>query len=318
MDRIEALREGTCFPSQIQIVLSDLCNQNCNFCAYRSENGFNSEFFGGNPNRMLPTETVLKILDDLKGKVSAVQFTGGGEPLLHKDHLMIFTYAHFLGYKMGLVTNGTKFSDDSIYSKFDWIRVSLDAGTKDTYEKTRESKLFDRVIRNLENLPKGPVTGVGFVVTKDNYHEIRQAVELCNGKVDYIRFSAVFGDDSDYGQIYHRIKATIENCKEDFDIEIYDLFGERVDDLKQGSPDYEFCGYQYFNTYIGGNQKVYRCCTTAYTPHGEIGDLTKESITDILSRERPLDARECKICQFNDKNKVINYLIGTPVHVDFV
>src|SRR6185436_9951432 len=81
-------------------------------CAYRSSNGFSIEQFAGvngekNPNRKITTAKAIEILDDCGSLgVKAIQFTGGGEPTVHPDHLLIFEYAQNMGLETSLVTNG--------------------------------------------------------------------------------------------------------------------------------------------------------------------------------------------------------------------
>jgi len=340
LDKIKLLRDGKqIVPSQVQIILSDLCNQNCHFCAYRSDVGFSSEDFGEdtgkgftmNPNRKIPTEKAIEILDDCAGLgVKAIQFTGGGEPTVHPDHVKIFAHAQGLGLKTGLVTNGVLMKPNTVYEEMDWIRVSLDAGTQETYKQIRQHNGYDRVISNLSWIGQcSGVTGVGFVITKDNYNEISECCKIARDcGIDYVRLSAMFSTEghSHYENIHGIILYEIAKSKEleTEKFKVIDLYGDRIDDLKAGEPDYCFCGYQQYNVYIGGNQKVYRCCTTAYTKHGEIGDLKDKSFKEwFYSPDKQesisnFDAKKCHHCQFNDKNKIINYMISQPMHVDFV
>ena len=126
-----------------------------------------------------------------------------------------------------------------------------------------------------------------------------------------------------YAGIEEEINAQRKAAKtmEDGTFKVVDFFDDRVNDLKAARPDYDFCGEQQFVLYIGGNQKVYTCCTNAYTPHGEIGDLKDKSFKDWMASHRRYDysARGCHHCQFNEKNKVVNFLLEKkPMHVDFV
>jgi hypothetical protein len=116
------------------------------------------------------------------------------------------------------------------------------------------------------------------------------------------------------------VRATAKAAFADDKFRVIDFFGDRIGDLQQAAPDYQFCGYQQFVVYIGGDQKVYTCCTNAYTPHGEIGDLKNQRFADWMRTHRrfDFDARGCHHCQFNEKNRVINYMLGEPPHVEFV
>ncbi len=333
LEKIGMLRSGLVpSPAQVQLVISDFCNQDCDFCSYRASNGMSTEQFPmdghKNPQRMIPAKKCFEILDDCAELgVKGIQFTGGGEPTVHPDHLEIFEHAQKLGLKTGLVTNGIKIKDHPVYDKFDGIRVSLDAGEKETYKSIRNHGGFVTALKNIERLSKRMtgVLGVGFVVTENNYKEIYDCAALAKSHgAQYLRVSAVFSTEGSrpYESIYSTIKSEIEfskNVLEDEGYTIYDLFGARIEDLDTGSPDYNFSGYQYLNVYIGGNQKVYRCCTTSYSRHGEIGDLTEKSFYDWLTtRADNFNAKSCRVCQFNDKNEVINYLVSDPLHVEFV
>ena len=333
IDRIAALRtKQPVMPVQVQLVISDLCNQDCNFCTHRISNGTASELFSigdnHNPNRMIPTDKCIEILDDCRSLgVEAIQFTGGGEPTVHPDHLKIFEYAqkHF---KTGLISNGFYLKDWDIYNKFDWIRISLDAACSETYQKIRKHSGFYTVVSNINDFSreyKGTL-GVGFVVAKDNYNELYEAAKLAKDiGADYIRYGAIMsnsGTDLYSHGIEIPIEESITAASRDYadnKFKIHDLFTSRLIDLRSGSPDYDFCGYQYFTVYIGGDQKVYRCCTTSYTRHGDVGDLSKQRFFDwAVNAKRDFNAKSCSVCQFNDKNRVINYLLSQPDHVEFV
>jgi MoaA/NifB/PqqE/SkfB family radical SAM enzyme len=329
IDRIAQLRDGKdIVPAHVQLILSDLCNQNCHFCAYRMDGGFTSKYFGGNPNRMIPTEKAKEILDDCAELgVKAVEFTGGGEPTVHPNCMEIIAHAQERGLQTGLVTNGVRLKPHPALERLTWLRVSLDAGTMETYERVRESKAWPRVLRNLEMIGKlkGPYVGVGFVVTRENWNELYRACLIAkNCGIAYVRVSAMFseGGADYYAGLEEGIDAQRAEAKslEDETFKVVDFFDDRINDLKRAAPDYSFCGYQQFVTYIGGDQKVYTCCTNAYTPHGEIGDLREQRFSEWFAKTRryEFDARGCHHCQYHAVNKTVNYMLSKPAHVDFV
>lgn len=335
IERIAQLRAGRdIVPTHLQLIISDLCNQDCHFCAYRMEGGFSTELFPldgkKNPTRFIPTEKAAEILRDAyRMGVRAVEFTGGGEPTVHPAWVWILNFAQSLGLDTGLVTNGTRLANawDTL-NGLTWLRISLDAGNELTYEAIRQSKLWGKVLENIKQAAKlrKPLVGVGFVITKENWGEVFEACQLVKHMgVPYIRLSAMFSHKGAeyYAGVEEDIRGLIEEAKalEDDTFKVVDFFGARVEDLRLAKPDYSFCGYQQFVVYVGGDQKVYTCCTNAYTRKGEIGDLTKQSFREWLvsTQRRDFDARGCHHCQFNDKNRLINYLVGeTPPHVNFV
>ncbi len=296
--------------------------------------GFSTELFADehgnrNPVRFMPTEQAKEILDDCAALgVGAIEFTGGGEPTVHKDHIEIIGHAQSLGLQTGLVTNGVLLKDNPAFRNLDWLRISLDAGTPESYQQIRASKAWPKVMDNLRLVGgfSKPYVGAGFVVTRENYREILPACQIVkNAGIPYIRISAMFSQDG--AGYYDGLSAEIAASRaaaaymQDDDFKVVDFFNERVGDLDQGRPDYKFCGEQHFVLYIGGDQKVYTCCTNAYTTHGEIGDLRATRFRDWLASHRryDFDSRSCHHCQFNDKNRVVNFLIDpAPAHVNFV
>lgn len=346
LDRIASLRRGEqVVPSQVHFIISDLCNHDCHFCAYRMSGGFSTEQFADaegnkNPTRMIPKAKCLEILEDLQSLgVRAVQFTGGGEPTVHPDHLEIFQKALDLGLDCALVTNGFLLRDGwaDVLPRFKWIRVSVDAGSAAVYSAVRKltERAYARTLANVAKLASatsasGCLLGVGYVVTQENWRDLVPACKTFRELgVPYVRLAAMFSAEGSeyYKGIHGGVREAVFEAKalETESFSVVDLFGDRISDLNLGSPDYEFCGYQQFCTYIGGDQKVYRCCTTAYTKHGEIGDLTGQRYRDWFASEQKkqaigsFDARSCRVCQFNGKNKTINYMVSQePMHVNFV
>ena len=349
------LREGKvpAAPKQMQLILSDLCNQDCSFCAYRMTGYSSNQMFVGdaemaryghnNPKRFLPTPKVYEILEDCaRLGILGIQFTGGGEPTVHPDHEAIFQKALDLGLKCALVSNGLAWSDSLIplLRQFAWVRVSVDAGTKETYAKIRNTPpgSFNKVLKNIGRLaheigvgsPSACILGVGYVVTPDNWQEIGIGTALAKEfGARYIRLSAMFSQDGiePYRSHYGDMRETIHTARERNEcatFAVHDLFGDRIEDLEQGSPDYQTCYYQHYNTYVGGDQNVYRCCVLAYNQRGLLGSLKNQTYAEFLGSTATkdklgdFDARGCDRCQFNGRNRAMNYLLGgKPPHAVF-
>lgn len=333
LDRLSTLRGGVNPPPvHVKIVLSDLCNQDCGFCAYRMSSGLSNELFpqGGrkNPNRMIPVEKAEEIIDDCAELgVKAIQFTGGGEPTMHPDHLALFARAQAHGISTALVTNGVNVDPTNpAVQAMKWIRVSVDAGSPDTYSKTRRvaARHWDTVWANIEALAKNcsGTVSVGFVVTPDNWNELSLAAGFAkDAGAANIRVGAVFSAEGvgHYGTNLFFIRAEIAAAKEKYSGFIVDLFDRRIDDLKAGSPTEKLCGYQYLTTYIGGDLGVYRCCNTAYTRAGKVADLHDVRFAHLFGRPvDSFDARSCRYCQFRGQNEVIAATQTMPTHAEFV
>ena len=82
----------------------------------------------------------------------AICFTGGGEPMIHKDFYKILSFTKEKGLDCGLITNGsaiTKEHCDELIDNLNWIRVSVSGGDSESYNKVQGKDHFERVIKNI-------------------------------------------------------------------------------------------------------------------------------------------------------------------------
>lgn len=353
-DRLTALREGgNPYPVHLHLILSDLCNLACPGCAYRMPGYSSNEMFGvhdpvthavnNNPARFLPTDMVRRILADcVEMGTKAVEFTGGGEPTLHPEFRALFEEALRLGLDTALITNGLLLANRSLLDlaiQTQWLRISVDAATPETYGRVRPSvggpnggnlhRVLDALTaaRALRDTARSKcVIGAGFVVQKENWHELYDAVKLFRAAgADNVRISGLFTPEGDayHREHYLRAVALEREAIADFDMKdgfrVYGRFSEKVADLTS-RPDYETCWYQRFTTYVGGDAKLYRCCVTSYSKQGQLADLREyggslkaawESAY-VRSKLQMFNASTCTHCQFNDRNHEIDKLVQLP------
>lgn len=349
-DRIQKLKSGEHInPISVRLVLSDLCNHNCYFCTFRMENSFTNKMFGGtdskgkftlNPARFLSKEKSLEIVKDCADMgVKSIEFTGGGEPTVHPDHVEIFNEVLKNGMEFGLITNGMLFKNgfDDAVLKSTWCRFSLDAGNAKTYSKVREvpEAAFDKVLKNIEELAKkrkktgsSTTLGVSFIVTDENYPEIYEAARIVSKLgVDYFRVGYFRTDEGFTAGDFEKSKELINDAKKDFSRDDFAVIDRYTTSSKNmdGPPDYKFCGYQHVSTWIAADYNVYRCCVTSYDKHGLIGSLKDQSFKELWQSEEKkkrfdnFKATSCVQCIYNDKNNAINFIVGKePEHKNFI
>jgi wyosine [tRNA(Phe)-imidazoG37] synthetase (radical SAM superfamily) len=343
-------------PLQVQLIISDLCSQDCRFCAYRMEGYSSNELFpvrdgsgatiDKNPKRWIPLEKVDEILNDCRSLgVRAIQITGGGEPTVHPEHAQIFTRVRQIGLDLGVVTNGVRLEDSEAIEALvatgaeTWLRISMDAGNSETYRSIRRCppSHWTRVWSNIEKIVtaraqtmRSPLTiGIGFVVNADNYKEVVDATRRARESgVDNIRISGMF---QPHGIAYFSpfLEEARSLCHEARQLAteqfaVIDLFSDRIEDLQQGRPDYAFCGYQHLCAYIGADLNVYRCCVFSYNQRGLLGSIRNQSFATLWTGEAKradfdrFDARECTHCQHNSKNRAILAAILAHRHGNFI
>lgn len=198
LDRaLEHINTGYTSPVLVEVDPSNACNHACNFClsSYIHFDKYKgSETF----SRALMSEEILLQLckDFVDMDVRAINWTGGGEPTLNKHLKSAIEYCGKNGIKMGMFTNGTLFDKwdmfETLVNNMTWVRISVDAGTKDTYNnirKAKEKRDWDKMVSNLKKLIEVNEKygnkidiGVGYVISPDTYHEI---VDFANFFKDY-------------------------------------------------------------------------------------------------------------------------------------
>jgi len=339
LDKIKLLKAGEqTVPLQVHLVLSNACNQRCSFCAYRMKDFLANENFV--ENHMLSLEKAQKCLLDFKEMgVKAVQYTGGGEPLVHPNHFDLFQRTLDLGLDLALVTNGMALKEvtSDVLGDASWVRVSVDSASAKTYGFIRnvKSTVFNQVINNIKDLVayrRKAIIGVGFVVEKENYLEIFEAAKLFKELgVDNFRISGVFtpmGYDyfSEFKKTAIELSRKAEELSDDH-FTVFNLFGDRLADTFNDVQDYDFCPIKDLQVYIGADYNVYTCCTLAYNDNGLIGSIKEQTFADLWNSQEKKDMyakhsprRICKHpCIYRGKNEFINYCIKTmPKHINFI
>lgn len=120
LDKLKLIQDGKPpSPVMAHISLINACNLTCSFCCFANRD----------LSEKLSKEKVKQALNSFKKiGVTGVEFTGGGEPTIHPDFHEIVQYAHELGFKLGLCTNGkllgTRIGKE-IVKLFSWIRLGL-------------------------------------------------------------------------------------------------------------------------------------------------------------------------------------------------
>ena len=307
-------------------------------CAYRMPDYLSNQNF--NEREMLSYEKIIETLDCVvEMGVKAVQYTGGGEPLVHPRIKDIFRETFKRGLEVSLVTNGMALDEElcDILGDAAWVRVSVDCATPDVYSFIRNvpSKMYDHTIENIKMLVKHrrkSIIGVGFVVEKENYHQIYDAAKMFKEiGVDNFRISAAFTPmgfkyfETFLDEAKKQAKAAESFTDEKYTV--FNLFNDRIVDTFEGTQNYHNCPVKDLLSYIGADYNVYTCCTLAYNDKGLIGSIKDQSFKDLWeSSEKQLmfdnhdPAVRCQHpCMYKNKNEFINYCIKTDArHVNYI
>jgi len=323
-------------PIHVQLVPTNRCNQSCKGCAYRAVGYTSNQTFDTRDE--IPWEKLKEIVEDCKTLgVQAIELTGGGEPTVHPEFLGLASLILSSGIKLGLVTNGVRWTSEhsEILADASWVRFSVDAGSASTYAEYRRNPIdtYQKVLDNVKSfmaLRPSALVGVGFVLTESNWGEVFDAANAARDLgVDNFRISALFQSlgfkyfREFHSEAYAECKRAETLTTDKF--RVFNLFGDRIEDLQLERPHYTDCGYSKVSTYIGADLHLYPCCNLAYSKRGAIGSLRNQTFAatwnsrDVVEHLKNLDARNCPRCMYNNKNTTIQYALSDdPTHKEFI
>jgi radical SAM protein with 4Fe4S-binding SPASM domain len=172
-------------PLKIEMDITNQCNIRCVMCP------FSDPAIGGRKRKDLSKETFLRWADEMFSWAAAVGLLFGTEPTLNPNLLSFVRVAkEFRVPKVYFSTNAMKLtpalSGALIDANLDELNVSLDAGTKPTFERIRRGAKWDTVLAHLKSLRdqkaarklSRPRLHMSFVLMRSNIHELPQFVEL--------------------------------------------------------------------------------------------------------------------------------------------
>lgn len=140
------------FPMMCVLSFSYVCNAKCPNCPYT-----NSEIRLDYKDRPFMPENTFKIIADQCGEYGAwIRISGGGEPMLHPHAVDLLKYAKTVGAKIGLITNGSRFTEEEsiqlLESQVDMIEFSVDAADVDTYDRVRKGLNWATLVTNVKQM----------------------------------------------------------------------------------------------------------------------------------------------------------------------
>jgi radical SAM protein with 4Fe4S-binding SPASM domain len=153
-DNYNVRPEAQEFPMMCVLSFTYVCNALCPNCPYT-----NSEIRGDYKDRPFMNEDTFKIIADQCGEYNSyIRISGGGEPMLHPKAVELIEYAKKMGAKVGLITNGSRFTEENIRrileAGVDMIEFSVDAADPDTYSMVRRGLDWKFLLENVERMVK--------------------------------------------------------------------------------------------------------------------------------------------------------------------
>lgn len=282
--------------------------------------------------------------------VKAVVLIGGGEPLAHPRVGEFMKYLGEHDISIGITTNGYFIPRymDIIANYATWTRVSMDAATKETFDKLRPAKdgksKFDEIVKGMKDLAKikKGTLGFSFLIRTEadgfgitsNIHEIYDAAILARDiGCDYfeVKPSYAYAGGRPHALVVHskermdEARRQIERLK-DLDSETYKVITaiNLEDSLNcvqtYQSKDYHFCPSAHLRTLICPSG-VYVCPYWRGKDPYRIGDAKLQSLEEIWNSDRRRSIMEqldpvikCDFhCLRNETNKEVVRIQETDI-----
>lgn len=157
-------------PISINLDLITACNFHCDHC-------IDGDII--DTGKCLDFKYVKRLIRDWsKNGLKSVILIGGGEPTLYPKFEETVVFLKGLSLGIGLVSNGTRIDKIEnichLLNKKDWVRLSLDAATDETFEKLHHprvkitlSKILDQV-RKMRQKNPGFQIGYSYLIIGDD------------------------------------------------------------------------------------------------------------------------------------------------------
>jgi len=261
---------------------------------------------------MLSLSQYKEIFNKIKVYALVVSLYNHGEPLLNPDVFSIIEHTHRnqVGTNISSNFNWPRPVDvnDFIQSGLDYVTVSLDGVTQESYEQYRVRGDISEVFENLMRLAsakkalksKTPLIEWQFIVFKHNEHEMSAAKKLASEiGDDLLRFVSPAMQPEDIHKAELQEKWMPDNP----------LYWERNPKLveERGHIFDRACFYLYRSMFIYPGGGVTPCCF-AHDDGQDFGNIYKNSVSEIwnnkayrsarmlFSKKAPSESRKETIC----------------------
>jgi len=289
------------FPTLFQLQTINSCNASCLMCPHSKENTKNLE--------IMTDGLFEKIIDEIisESKSPIIFLFLQNESFMDKDILLKVKKVKDKEKKktfVGIVTNGSLLTAEKIKqlktSKLDSLTISLDAITKETYNKIRKGLIFQDVLDNIQKVIESDYNkhlAVGFVKQKGNIREIKQFKKYWKKKKLSFNIQNL-SNRTGYLKNYEEIDANLFFSKLK-----YKIFKKLI----------KYCPLPFESFNILSNGDVILCCND-FKKIEILGNVKNSSIKEIWNSDRYHNIRKymfnrnfekiplCRMCSvFKDK-----------------
>ena len=310
------------YPVYWEITTSAACNHRCTFCSVDAI---------GYPAINIGVGEIAEATRDAHELgVKAVMYGGTGEPLLHKKINLIVEHAHESGMDQAFTTNGVLLDKLKVPELCSWTKISLNAGTKESYAKIHQTKEedWDKVWENIRSLVQRKGTcavGVQCVVLPENFGAMAQLAYHCrDAGVDYLvlkpysqgTFSLV-QRQINYQEMEDELQKVTQFSTPTFQV----IYRENAVKREVAEHQYEKClATPFMWVYSMADGRVFTCSAHLLDDRFCIGNLNQQSFQDIWEGEgrrkqwELMKEFDIHNCRKNCRQEVVNQYLDQVKH----
>ncbi len=340
-DRVASWMNGdNIYPIYMEMSPAGACNHRCRFCGL--------DFAGYKPVFMDADKLGMRLDEMGRLGVKSIMYAGEGEPFLNKKMTDIIFRTKAAGIDVALTTNAVLMKpeiSEKILKSMSWIKVSLNAGSSDTYATIHgtDSGDFDKVMENLKaavairkKQNAGCALGAQILLLPENAQEIESLAIQCREiGLDYLVVKPYSHHPQSEGQEYKDIvyedytelakkvnACSSESFKVVFRLNTMKSWDEKVH-------NYNRCLALPFWSYVDSYGNVWGCSVYLQDERFLYGNIFEQSFSDIWNGQKRaesmgwckenLDPHNCRVnCRMDKINSYLWEIVNPNAHVNFI
>jgi radical SAM protein with 4Fe4S-binding SPASM domain len=301
-------------PSFVQIEPVGQCNLRCQMCPIQ----FRTDGPPYGPPAFMPFDEFTRLVDQFEG-LEELQLQGLGEPMMHPRFFDMVAYASGKGIKVSTNSNLTllnaRRAEQCVRNGLEWLHISIDGATAETYERIRVRSRFERVVGNLAMLLEArrrlgserPHLRLVMVIMRKNLHELPDLVRLAHDwsmeAVHVQHLCHDFGESSlpaHYRPMREFVEAQTLLNEDPVRIERYFGAARRAaDELglelrlprtrprphPTGTPGRKRCDWPWSGAYVSYEGLAMPCCMVATPDRINFGSMAERGVREIWNSE---------------------------------